>query len=92
LLAKGGTSKKRQSPDLHKVLTQSNKVNPWTLQTALIVCNNERRVFCFYVLFLFVSANNSWICEVWLVFSIECELVYKDLEDFLWNKNLKDVQ
>jgi len=29
---------------------------------------------------------------VWLVFSIECELVYKDLEDFLWNKNLKDVQ
>jgi hypothetical protein len=34
-LAKGGTSKKRLSPHLHKVSTQSNKVSPRTLQTAL---------------------------------------------------------
>jgi predicted alpha/beta-hydrolase family hydrolase len=37
LLFKRGTSKKRLSPQLHKVLTWSNKVNPWTLQTALII-------------------------------------------------------
>jgi hypothetical protein len=35
-LAKGGTSKKRLSLHLHNVLTQSNRVSPWTLQTALI--------------------------------------------------------
>jgi hypothetical protein len=33
-LAKGGTSKKRPSPHLHKVLTRINKVSPRTLQTA----------------------------------------------------------
>jgi hypothetical protein len=36
-LAKGGTLKKRPSLHLHKVLTQSNKVNPQTLQMALIL-------------------------------------------------------
>jgi hypothetical protein len=36
LLGKGGTSKKRPSPHIHKVLTWSNKVSPWTLQTAFI--------------------------------------------------------
>jgi hypothetical protein len=35
-LAKGDTSKKRPSPHLYKVPTRSNKVNPRTLQTALI--------------------------------------------------------
>jgi hypothetical protein len=35
-LAKGGTSKKRPSPHLHKVQTRSNKVSPRTLQTALL--------------------------------------------------------
>jgi hypothetical protein len=35
-LANGGISKKRPSPHLHKVPTRSNKVNPRTLQTALI--------------------------------------------------------
>jgi hypothetical protein len=35
-LAKEGTSKKRSSPYLHKVLTQSKKVNPQTLQMALL--------------------------------------------------------
>jgi hypothetical protein len=42
-LAKGGTSKKRPSPHLHKVLTRSNKVSPRTLQTALVKnCNFAR--------------------------------------------------
>jgi hypothetical protein len=36
-LAKGGTSKKRLSPHLHKVQTQSNKVSQRTLQMALIL-------------------------------------------------------
>jgi hypothetical protein len=35
-LSKGGTSKKRPSPHLHKVPTRSNKVSPRTLQTALV--------------------------------------------------------
>jgi hypothetical protein len=35
-LAKGGTSKKRLLPHLHKVPTQSNKVSPWTLPVALV--------------------------------------------------------
>jgi hypothetical protein len=35
-LSKGGTLKKRPSPHLHKVSTWSNKVSPWTLQTAFI--------------------------------------------------------
>jgi hypothetical protein len=37
-LAKGGTSKKRPSPHLHKVPTRSNKVSPRTFQTALVYC------------------------------------------------------
>jgi hypothetical protein len=36
-LAKGGISKKRPSPHLHKVLTRSNKVSPPTFQTDLVV-------------------------------------------------------
>jgi hypothetical protein len=35
-LAKGGTSKKRPSPHLHKVPTRSNKLSPRTFQTALV--------------------------------------------------------
>jgi hypothetical protein len=35
-LAKGGTSKKRPSPHLHKVPTRSNKVSQRTFQTALV--------------------------------------------------------
>jgi hypothetical protein len=41
-LAKGGTSKKRPSPHLHKVPTRSNKVSPRTFQTALVY-------YCLYV-------------------------------------------
>jgi hypothetical protein len=35
-LAKGGTSKERPSPHLHKVPTRSNKVSPQTSQMALV--------------------------------------------------------
>jgi hypothetical protein len=35
-LSKGGTSKKRPSPQLFKVPTRSNKVSPRTLQTAVV--------------------------------------------------------
>jgi hypothetical protein len=35
-LSKGGTSKKRPSPHLHKVPTRSNKVSPRNFQTALL--------------------------------------------------------
>jgi hypothetical protein len=35
-LAKGGTSKKRPSPHLHKVPIRSNKVSPRTFQAALV--------------------------------------------------------
>jgi hypothetical protein len=37
IVFKGGTSKKRPSPHLHKVPTRSNKVCPRTLQTALVL-------------------------------------------------------
>jgi hypothetical protein len=36
-LSKGGTSKKRPSPHLHKVTTRSHKVSPRTFQTALYI-------------------------------------------------------
>jgi hypothetical protein len=40
-LAKGGTSKKRPSPHVHKVPTRSNKVSPRTFQKALVfTCRN----------------------------------------------------
>jgi hypothetical protein len=43
-LAKGGTSKKRPSPHLHKVPTQSNKVSLRNFQTSLV--QDEGRVAC----------------------------------------------
>jgi hypothetical protein len=42
-LTKGGTSKKRPSPHLHKVMTRSNKVNPWTLQMALVYRSTRKK-------------------------------------------------
>jgi len=39
----GGISKKRPSPHLHEVPTRSNKVNPRTLQTALVARMGEIR-------------------------------------------------
>jgi hypothetical protein len=48
LLVKGGTSKKRPSPHLHKVPTRSNKVSSRTLQTALVHCGfrTELHLLC----------------------------------------------
>jgi hypothetical protein len=43
-LAKGGTSKKRPSPHLHKFPTRSNKVSPRTLQTALVYTRGVPRL------------------------------------------------
>jgi hypothetical protein len=44
-LAKGGTSKRRPSPHLHKVPTwSSNKVNPRTFQKALVYIYQDRLV------------------------------------------------
>jgi hypothetical protein len=40
-LVKGGTSKKRPSPHLHKVPTRSSKVSPQTLQTAIVFVSYE---------------------------------------------------
>jgi hypothetical protein len=42
-LAKGGTLKKRPSLHIHKVLTQSNKVSPQTLQIVLIHIHNANQ-------------------------------------------------
>jgi hypothetical protein len=41
-LHKGGTSKKRLSPHLHKLPTRSNKVSPRTFQTALVQVQADR--------------------------------------------------
>jgi hypothetical protein len=48
LLAKGGTSKKRPSPHLHKVPTRSNKVSPRNFQTALVNLNKNMKVILPY--------------------------------------------
>jgi hypothetical protein len=39
IACQGGTSKRRPSLHLHKVLTRSNKVSPQTLQVALVICS-----------------------------------------------------
>jgi hypothetical protein len=41
-LDKGGTSKKRPSPHLHKVPTRSNKASPRTFQTAPVLSSFQR--------------------------------------------------
>jgi hypothetical protein len=43
--AKGGTSKKRPLPHLHKVQTLSHKVSSWTLQTLLVTYLSFINVF-----------------------------------------------
>jgi hypothetical protein len=42
LAAKGGTSKKRPSPHLHKVPTRSNEVSPWAFPTAPVFTTKLR--------------------------------------------------
>jgi hypothetical protein len=50
LLAKGGTLKKRPSPHLHKVLSQSNKVSTQNFQMALVYSwmssSSHLKIFC----------------------------------------------
>jgi hypothetical protein len=51
-LAKGGTSKKRPSPHLHKVPTRSKKVSTRTFHTALLLinfCRKRRTVANFWI-------------------------------------------
>jgi hypothetical protein len=47
-LAKGGTSKRRPSPHLHKVQNR-NKVSPRNLQTALVVGKHIHSLFLCYL-------------------------------------------
>jgi len=54
LLAKGGTSRKRLSSHLHYVLTQSNKVSPRALQTAVVLA-----IFCFRVPSIFFEDHKG---------------------------------
>jgi hypothetical protein len=56
-LAKGGTSKKRPSPHLHKVPSRSNKASPRTFQTALVI------ISCMFsrIVRKRVSVTTSWI-------------------------------
>jgi hypothetical protein len=53
LLTKGGTLKNRSSPCFYTVLTQSNKVSPQTLQTALV--HFSRMILLPIVLFSFLT-------------------------------------
>jgi hypothetical protein len=62
-LVSRGTSKKRLSPHLHKVLTWNNKVSPRTFQTALVIwiCypnrkwNSSDKTACLFCLTFFAS-------------------------------------
>jgi hypothetical protein len=56
-LAKGGTSRKRPSVHLHKVPTQSNKVSPQTLQTALVQWYGFTQLWDKVILLLFSLKN-----------------------------------
>jgi hypothetical protein len=63
--AKGGTSKKRLSLHLHKVVTWSNKVSPWTLQTALINNFTRWQLFQYWCIVAavvrFLRVGNVWL-------------------------------
>jgi hypothetical protein len=44
------------------------------------------------VLFLYIDGQyNIWMSEVQLVFILKCKLVKNEVEDFLQNRNLQDV-
>jgi hypothetical protein len=58
LFTKGGTSKKRPSPHLHKVPTRSNKVSPRTLQTALVFRYISSGIFWFSIIKLRLSRSS----------------------------------
>jgi hypothetical protein len=59
-LVKGGTSKKRLWPYLHKVLTRVNKVSPQTLQMALIPLWTMRRS---HIIYFYVHSDGRVLSE-----------------------------
>jgi hypothetical protein len=77
-LAKGGTSKERPSPHLHKVPTRSNKVIPQILQTFLVVTQSELHWFeNVYVVVVVVV-----VVSLFLWFSQFCmNLIYSHSKD-----------
>jgi hypothetical protein len=62
LIAKGGTSKRRQSPHHHKVPTRSNKVRPRILQKALVV-GVTRLWWCHICCFILNSDKIDTTCN-----------------------------
>jgi hypothetical protein len=66
--AKGGASKKRPSPHLHKVLTRSNKVSPRTFQTALVQARHTSHVSdCESVSFSFRNYGEIFLKSSWIL-------------------------
>jgi hypothetical protein len=61
-LAKGGTSRKRPSPHLHKVLTPNSKVSPRTFQTALVHDEGLRDAYSSRGIVTIVTSTMDWIC------------------------------
>jgi hypothetical protein len=59
-LAKGGTSKKRPLPHLHKFPTRSNKMSPRTLHTALVFCLKIDLTFLFTRVVDACAVNTLW--------------------------------
>jgi hypothetical protein len=75
-LLKGGTSKKRPSPHLHKVPTRSNKVSPRILQMALVLYSHQfldlprglfRSGFPIKTLYAFLISSMRTTCHTYLV-------------------------
>jgi hypothetical protein len=65
-LAKGGTSKKRPSPHLHKVTPRSNKVSPRNLQTALV--DTDLYLYSYYVFWTVATHFNPCVPSAITVF------------------------
>jgi hypothetical protein len=66
-LAKGGTSKKRPSPHLHKVPTRINKASPRTFQTAFV---HVRWTTCyFFVIFYSRPPDTANSLRLWTWFA-----------------------
>jgi hypothetical protein len=71
-LVKRGTSKKRLSPHLHKVLTPSNKVGPRTFRTALVMFQQSSKA----------SNKNRWqypcciYCDIPIRQGLVCSIVW----------------
>jgi hypothetical protein len=80
LLAKGGTSKKRPSSNLHKIPIPSNKVSPRNFQTAL-VNKNSWTILCYTILYYTILYYTILYYTI-LYFATVTENVYV-VEEFL---------